>query len=226
MSAAPAGAEPWKDLLMRGVIEARTAERVAELLAAMITGSWEDEALRLEFGDQTVFDQLRIDPYYRFTAARHPDLAPCFHRVIEQSATRRVGLTHGDWSPKNFLVSGSEVMAIDFEVIHLGDPSFDAAFLLNHLLLKSFHHPQWASQYQEAANSFWRTLSARLPKDCDWFEQAALGHLGCLLLARIDGKSPAEYLRSEETRGRVRQFARQLILSPPASIGEVFENHA
>ena len=30
-------------------------------------------------------------------------------------------------------------MAIDFEVIHFGDPSFDAAFLLNHLLLKTFY---------------------------------------------------------------------------------------
>ncbi len=72
-------------------------------------------------------------------------------RSVEESAARRVSLTHGDWSPKNFLVGGDQVMAIDFEVIHFGDPSFDSAFLLNHLLLKSFYRPQWRESYAEAA---------------------------------------------------------------------------
>ena len=221
MSAARAGSVCWKDLLLNGEIRLETAERVGELLARMAGVSWRESAWEREFGDQTVFDQLRIDPYYRATARRHADLAPAARRLIEESAARRVSLVHGDWSPKNFLVDGDDVMAIDFEVIHFGDPAFDAAFLLNHLALKSFHRPQWADSYAQAAAGFWRKFVAGVPRE-SWIEPATLRHLGWLMLARVDGKSPAEYLREAAVQDRVRRFARDLIVSPPGSVAEVF----
>src|SRR5947207_4777249 len=116
---------------------------------------------------------------------------------MPDSSSRRVRRVHGDWSPKNFLVSGGAVMAIDFEVIHFGDPSFDSAFLLNHLLLKSYRMPEWRSGLRSLALCFWETLVSTLPGDSDWFEAATIQHLGCLLLARIDGKSPAEYITAD-----------------------------
>src|SRR5260370_36213680 len=105
----------WKEILLEGKIEVRTAERVGGLLALMASVSWRGAAWESEFGDQTVFDQLRIDPYYRAAARKHPDLDMQAARLIEQAPGRRVSLTHGDWSPKNFLVDGDRVMAIDFE---------------------------------------------------------------------------------------------------------------
>jgi len=221
MTAAPATAASWKDQLLAGEIEIETARQVGALLARIVTVSWRDPAWEQDFGDQTIFDQLRIDPYYRATARKHPDLAPHAARLIEQSASRRVSLTHGDWSPKNFLVDGPHVMAIDFEVIHFGDPSFDSAFLLNHLLLKSFHRPQWADHYTEAAVAFWQTFVNGVP-DASWIEPATLQHMGWLLLARIDGKSPAEYIRDPTLQEKIRRFARQMILSPSHSVSEVF----
>lgn len=222
MDAAPAGSVCWKDLLLGGEIRPETAETVGALLAAMVGVSWRNPVWASEFGDQTVFDQLRIDPYYRTTARRHPDLAPRAERLMRESAARRVSLTHGDWSPKNFLVDGVHVMAIDFEVIHFGDPSFDLAFMLNHLLLKSFYRPQWADLYKEAANRFWQVFVAEAPA-ADWWDQATVQHLGWLLLARVDGKSPVEYLRDAALRDSVRQFARNLIVSPPESVAKVFQ---
>jgi len=221
MSAAPAGAVTWKQLLLEGTICEETAERAGRMLARLISATGTPDATR-EFGDQTVFDQLRLDPYYRSTARRHPELAPCFTRLIEDSGNRRVSLVHGDWSPKNFLLDGASMLAIDFEVIHFGDPSFDAAFLLNHLLLKSFYRPQWRAGYAGLARRFWTVLSAGLPPGFEWMEAATLRHLGGLLLARIDGKSPAEYIREEGLKQRIREAARELILAPPHSIGDVF----
>ena len=113
-------------------------------------------------------------------------------------------------------------MAIDFEVIHFGDPAFDTAFLLNHLLLKSFYRPQWKDLYAAAAARFWQTYLAGVPRE-DWIEPATLQHLGWLMLARVDGKSPAEYIRGPALIDRVRRFARQLIAAPPTSTGEVFK---
>lgn len=108
-------------------------------------------------------------------------------------------------------------MAIDFEVIHFGDPSFDAAFLLNHLLLKSFYRPQRRQLYVEVAGRFWSAL-----QQPDWFESATIEHLGGLLLARIDGKSPAEYIRDSQLKERIRQFARELITDPPRRVLDVW----
>jgi 5-methylthioribose kinase len=223
MAAAPREAETWKALLMRGEGGAPVAEAIARMLAAMVSASWRDPEAERLFGDQTVFDQLRLDPYYRTTASRHPDLRPQFDQLLRESSCRRVSLVHGDWSPKNFLVSSSGVMAIDFEVIHFGDPSFDSAFLLNHLLLKSFYRPEWSAQFARLAERFWEVYRAGLPPGCEWIEPATLSHLGCLLLARIDGKSPAEYITEPALQARVRQVAQRLIVSPPAHVTDVFE---
>ncbi len=223
MSAAPANAATWKSILLRGEFELCVAERIAGILATMVSASWGDPESERVFGDQTVFDQLRLDPYYRTTAARHPDLRPNFDRLMHASSARRVSLVHGDWSPKNFLVSPGAVMAIDFEVTHFGDPAFDSAFLLNHLLLKSFYRPQWGAELARLALRFWEVYRAMIPADCDWIEAATLAHLGCLLLARIDGKSPAEYITEAPLRETIRRFARNLILSPPTRVADVFE---
>ncbi len=221
MSAAPPDSTPWKDLLLKGDIAFDTACVAGSLLGRIVSATWHDASCEREFGDQTVFDQLRLDPYYRFTAARHPDLASHAVRLIESTSLRRVSLTHGDWSPKNLLVGRGSVLAIDFEVVHFGDPSFDSAFMLNHLLLKSFARPQWRKAYAGAALGFWRTFLSAIP-DTAWIEAATLQHLGWLLLARIDGKSPVEYLREPSLRDEVRQFARNLILAPPQSVAELF----
>ncbi len=223
MTAAPATAATWKSLLLEGEFDLSVAARIARILAAMVSASWRNPEAERLFGDQTVFDQLRLDPYYRTTALRHPDLRPHFERLMRESAARRVSLVHGDWSPKNFLVSDDAVMAIDFEVTHFGDPAFDSAFLLNHLLLKSFYRPQWSAELARLALRFWEIYRAAIPSDCDWIESATLAHLGCLLLARIDGKSPAEYITEPVLCDRIRGFARHLILFPPAQIAAVFE---
>jgi len=202
MTACPG--EPWKTQLLRGEVRLDVAAKIGELLGAM----WRSPLGEDEFGDQTAFDQLRLDPYYRATARVHPDLAEAFDRLLRP---RRIALVHGDWSPKNFLVDGDRVVAIDFEVVHFGDPAFDIAFLLNHLALKSFLAPR----YWPAAERFLEALPA------GWPEERTIAHLGALMLARVDGKSPVEYL-SEAQRVRVRSVARELILRPPDTVREVF----
>ena len=222
MTAAQPPADNWKELLLAGDGRLDIAQRAGTLLATLVSSTWKNRAWEAEFGDQSVFRQLRIDPYYRTTAARHPDLRMHFERLIQTSADRRVSLVHGDWSPKNLLISGDQVMAIDFEVVHFGDPAFDSAFLLNHLLLKSLYMPTRRAVFSDLAAEFWDAFTGGLPPGTEWIERATIEHLGCLLLARVDGKSPAEYLTSEELKERVRRRARDMIRNPPATIAEVF----
>ena len=206
MEAAPDGVEDWKTRLMRGERDQRVARQTARILVEL--GQWTagSERWREEFGDQHCFKQLRLDPYYRFTAERHPDLREAFEEAISL-AQRPLAMVHGDFSPKNLLVAhgGGGVTLIDFEVVHYGDPAFDAAFLLNHLLLKGA-----------------RALGHVCAAELRGFETAAvIRHLGCLHLARVDGKSPAEYLTGAQ-RVTMRAAARELIRHPPKTIEEIF----
>jgi hypothetical protein len=223
MTAAPAHAVTWKAMLLRGETEVGVAESVARIQGSIMRATWNSSEWLRKFGDLTAFDQLRLDAYYRFTARRHPDLDHRFQIAIQRCQQQRVCLVHGDWSPKNMLVEGNTAMAIDFECVHFGDPSFDTAFLLNHLLLKSFHNPRLAPEYALLAGIYWKTLSEMLPAECEWLEAATLLHVPLLLLARIDGKSPVEYITCEQLRERIRRFARDLVLNPPERIVEVFE---
>ncbi len=232
MTAAPAGARPWKTDLLEGRIEAPLAARAGALLAAIHAFSHGHAEIRERFADQTCFEQLRVDPYYRTCARRHPELAAPIGALIEAMDGRRLALVHGDYSPKNMLVmrqgawqgeaGAPELFLIDFEVVHYGDPAFDTGFCLNHLLLKSFHHPRRRAEYRDAARAFWSAYVAGVPRPiAEGIEEATCHHLGALLLARVDGKSPAEYL-GEAAGAEVRAAARRVLLERPRRLEEVF----
>jgi 5-methylthioribose kinase len=217
MRAAPDGAVHWKSQLLLGEIDTRVARRAGEIHRAMLAASRASASWAEEFGDLAVFEDLRVDPYHRFTAARHPDLASHFDRAIERARNVKSGIVHGDWSPKNLMVSGNSVMAIDFECAHYGDAAFDLAFLLNHLLLKSLHRPEDAPRFRAAAMAYWSGLSEPA------LEAPALELLPLLLLARVDGKSPVEYITDSEAKEHLRAVARQLLQAPVRDIAALWE---
>lgn len=221
MTAAPAGAEPWKALLMQGSIDASVGRKAGELLARMMNAGRLAPELRERFADQAVFDQLRVDPYYRTTAIRHPELRATYDALIEDSRDIRTSLVHGDYSPKNMLIRNRSIFLIDFEVIHWGDPAFDAGFLLNHLFLKALHLPACKNQLFVAAREFWQALLEGPARDfASEFERMTMRHLGALMLARIDGKSPVEYIQSEQEKNQVRGVARRILLEPAYTLEE------
>ena len=220
MTAAPSDGRNWKEQLLDGHIDVRVAGRVGHMLGtihrhSLVAGN--DAPGELDhFSDLECFVQLRIDPYHRSTAAAHPDVAQAIEgeaRRMLPSARQDRALVHGDFSPKNIIVSGegsqARVLLLDFEVVHLGNPVFDVAFMLNHFTLKAIYNPALARRYCEAAAEFWAeyvgTAGGRFG-DAQARERNTVRQLGALLLARIDGKSPAEYITDE----RQKEYARAL----------------
>ena len=219
MRAAPPGSADWKTRLLAGDCSERTARQAGSTLGLMIRATWGDAACRERFADRAAFDQLRTDPYFRTAGARHPRIAALVERWIETSSARRVALVHGDWSPKNLLVHDGGIVCIDFECAHFGDPSYDAGFMLNHLILKAFRRPGLAPSYLRLARiAFAWTLGMLPPAALEWFEAASVRHLAFLLLARVDGKSPVEYLDAEDIRDRVRRLALRWIDDAPPTV--------
>ncbi len=151
MEAAPPDAADWKTLLLNGVCDRGTARRAGATLGLTIRETWGRSDFAERFGGRRAFDQLRTDPYYRALGRLHPAVRPALDAWIDAQQERRKAMVHGDWSPKNMLVSAAGLTVIDFECAHFGDPSYDAAFLTNHFLLKAFHRPRLAGRYFELA---------------------------------------------------------------------------
>jgi 5-methylthioribose kinase len=227
MTAAPTEHRTWKQLLLAGELDSGKAIAVAcgELLAAVHAGSWQDEQVAAQLDDRDYFERLRIEPYYRSIAKRHGDLAEPIERLIESVASHRRCLVHGDFSPKNLLVWPGHVMLIDFEVGHYGDPAFDLGFFLTHLLLKSVWAGERGGEYQQIAGLFWQTYRSEMlhsvaKEEVAALEQRILLNLAGCMLARVDGKSPVDYLTGEQ-QAVVRDLARKWLRKPLESLAEV-----
>jgi aminoglycoside phosphotransferase (APT) family kinase protein len=145
-------------------------------------------------------------------AATPPDVAETIRALAQGVAEARIALMHGDVSPKNILSGPDGPVFLDAETCCYGDPAFDLAFCLNHLLLKCVWHPEHAAAY---AASFVALKDAYFAK-ADWEEHTGLerrtaGLLAALLLARIDGKSPVEYITSERDKAFVRALSKEFL---------------
>ncbi len=205
----PARYPVWKERLRHGHADAAFAAQVGATLAAIHNATTGTAAL---FPTDDIFYAIRLEPYLVATGVRHPDLRARFDALVDETRQTRVCLVHGDVSPKNILAGPHGPVFLDAECAWYGDPAFDLAFCLNHLLLKCLWVPRASAAFLE---SFERLAAAYLEAIAfQGVEARAAALLPGLLLARVDGKSPVEYLTDEGQRAHVRRVARRLLQEP------------
>jgi len=214
----------WKSMLRAARVEVAFAGELGEVLAGIHAGTAADPALAARFHTGHLFHALRLDPYLLETAARHPALAPRLRSLVAATAAQRIALVHGDVSPKNILVGPDGPVLLDAECAWYGDPAFDVAFCVNHLLLKCL----WVASARPALIASAHGLVERYLGRADWESRAALAGriaalLPALMLARVDGKSPVEYLDAESDRACVRRFATRGLLEPAAAPADLID---
>jgi hypothetical protein len=219
----PAEYPLWKRQLLDGHVDVDTAARVGVLLATLQNATAGRADVARAFDSTENFHALRLDPYLLATAARHPDLAATLHDLARRTAAGRIALVHGDVSPKNILVGPRGPVLLDAECAWYGDPAFDIAFCLNHLLLKALLLPQHAAALMQAfdtlAGRYFAAVRFEAPAA---LEARAAALLPALALARIDGKSPVEYLVGKpELQDLARRTARPLIVQPAAAMATI-----
>lgn len=208
----------WKAAMLAQQPPRGEAPRVGALLGRIHAASTGPEFDPGQFQNRDDFRALRIEPYLLFTAGKHPDLAAGIEAIANGLYASQTALVHGDVSPKNILIRAQGPVLLDAECATMGDPAFDVAFCLNHLVLKSIHLPALRPALLEAIGHFWSDYAPSV----SWEPPAALearvtALLPALMLARVDGKSPVEYLTAE---GKViaRDQGRRLFLERPAAI--------
>lgn len=200
------GFENWKATMMAGQCDPRLAQQAGALLGDIHRHSWGDADTAKIFDTMEDFQQLRIEPYLLAAAEKHPAIVHELHQEAERLKSSRQCLVHGDYSPKNILFKGNRLVPLDCEVACFADAAFDMAFLLTHLYLKALYlAPQGVSMQtmiQAAVEGYRSTNPDHAPK----IEVNCARLLPMLMLARVDGKSPVEYL-DEDSRQCVREFA-------------------
>lgn len=214
----------WKAQLLAGIVDVNFAAAVGRDLGLIHARSAADPNVPAAFANDDTFEAIRIEPYLRATAQAHPKLAPRFDALARTTLTTRRALVHGDVSPKNILQGANGPVFLDAECAWFGDPAFDLAFCLNHLLLKGAREGADRSLYAGAFSA----LAGAYLAEVDWesvreIEARAAALLPALFLARVDGKSPVEYLTRESEREAVRRCAAPLIADPPPRLMDVAE---
>jgi len=215
----------WKQELMAGRVDVAAARRVGLSLGLLHAASAHRPDLATLFEYAENFHALRLAPYLLATAERHPALRDALHRLAQRTAASGKAVIHGDVSPKNILLGPQGPVVLDAECACWGDPAFDLAFCLNHLLLKKLVHPEGA----EALHDTFRALVSAYFEVVDFeprseLEARAAQLLPALLLARVDGKSPVEYLQTEVQRQQVRDAAAPMLVRPPPVLAQVSDS--
>jgi aminoglycoside phosphotransferase (APT) family kinase protein len=212
----------WKNQLRDGEADAAFAAMVAEALVTIHAMTAADPRIAAEFPTDAIFYDIRLEPYLVATARAHPDRAEQLLALVFATQANKKALVHGDVSPKNILRGPSGPVFLDAECAWWGDPAFDLAFCLNHLLLKCL----WTPRARDAFLLCFDALTAAYLRGVTWelpdkLEQRAAALLPGLFLARVDGKSPVEYITEPAEKDRVRRVARALLADPPGRLGEV-----
>jgi tRNA A-37 threonylcarbamoyl transferase component Bud32 len=214
----------WKAQLMAGVVEIATAMAVGGQLAAIHRATAGNEEVARRFATDATFRAIRLDPYLAAAGRVHPTCSAALDALIVVTASTKLALVHGDVSPKNILVGPEGPVFLDAECAWYGDPAFDLAFCLNHLFLKCLYRPDRAEPLLEAASA----MRAAYLGVVDWEQPPTLEArvarlLPGLMLARVSGKSPVEYLTAGRDKDRVWGFAERHLLTPVETVPDLVE---
>lgn len=224
MERVPLESTVWKSDLLNDIFYPEVARELGKTLAEWHLFGAKNPKYQAQFMEDSLFEQLRVDPFYRFVSARNPPLQTSISRLIDELESDHSTIVHGDFSPKNIMVdSNHHIYILDFEVMHVGNSIFDLAFLLAHLLCKFFRaeNDQIASELSNLAQEF-----------LDAYEQlhsvgsSLSSHTALIALARVEGKSPVNYLNAKQQE-KLQSFTKQvLMMSNPLDARDLFDMSA
>jgi len=210
----------WKSELRDGHVDPVFAAVTGNTLATIHAGTAGSDAVAEAFSTDAIFHSIRLEPYLEATAEKHPAVASELMDLSRATAAQKRCLVHGDVSPKNILVSAAGPRFLDAECAWYGDPAFDVAFCLNHMLLKCLWVPEFTAGYLACFDNLSHAYFQNLTGDDDR-ERRTAALLPGLLLGRIDGKSPIEYVTDEAVRDLVREFATLFLRDPPPDLSTI-----
>lgn len=211
--AAPADCSMWKSDIMNGIFDFEVARKTMEALAKVHNRCHMDSKLAEKFKDTSIFYQLRISPLIEFVVEKYPDLAEIGGRLKKRLLETKTNLVHADYTPKNILVKKDRSICIlDYEISHFGDPAYDLGLFTAHIVLKSAYLEKYSAavlnMLVHMTDTYFSTMNYSDPVK---LEESCMEILGMMMIARIDSKSPVEYITCDNTKQLVRNMAKRLL---------------
>ena len=225
MSRLPRSCTNWKIDMLEGRIYPEMGAKLGKILAAWHNVAAVSDEIKAKFMEDSLFEQLRVAPFYRAVMDKNPDLQPVISKLINEITTVKSTLVHGDFSPKNIMATvDHRPIVLDFEVAHIGNPVFDLAFLIAHLLCKTIHAmqvkekdllvdtaKQFLASYQQNTRL---NVATSLPH-----------HIALIALARVEGVSPVNYL-DESAQQRLVALTKSALLDSGMTVTHLLESAA
>ena len=201
-----------KSLLLSKKINIKLINKISRSLFKIHKKSRGSKIKNKYKGNDKNFFDLRLDAYFNEVKRVHPKLIKKVNKIILDYRKNSSTLIHGDFSPKNILTNNKVIKFIDAETCNYGDPVFDLVFFTNHLLIKSIFIPSKKKLFLESYKNFFDTYIKLL----DWenrknFCQRCINMIPIMLIARVDGKSPVEYIKDKSTKNNIRKLSFRLI---------------
>ena len=170
------------------------------------------------------FFDLRLDPYFNEVAKVYPQLKRKVNKINANYKKSSITLVHGDFSPKNILVGKNKIIYLDAECCNYGDPVFDLVFFSNHLLIKSIFISEKKELFLKAYKLFYKQYMRNLSKyEYKNYLKRILDMTPVMLLARVDGKSPVEYIKTKRIKNKIREMSFKMIDEKLLSLENVLD---
>ena len=221
MNRLPRESTVWKTDLLEGVIKPSVGSDLGKILAAWHKFGVNSPTSKENFREDSLFDQLRVTPFYRAVAKVNPLLDARIQELIKEITTKKITLVHGDFSPKNIMITKQgKPIVLDFEVMHTGNPVFDLGFISAHLLCKFLRTEDEVQRtvLRKTAISFINSYS----QACNIIVSKSLPHhVAVIALARVEGVSRVNYL-DEAAKTRIQDVTEAAIADHRATFEGLF----
>lgn len=212
MELIPPNARNWQSEVEAGRAHADVGGWAGETLGLWHAQTAGDAEVGAAFADYESFEQLRLSPFHQSVVERLPEAAEHVTPRIDELRERRC-FVHGDYAMKNTLVGPERSWVLDFEVAHYGNPIFDLGFFLSFVVLSAVRWPALQPELRVLADRFVRGYADAVGEGFAGSDVDVTAHTGCLVLARTDGKSPAQFL-NPQAREHARGIGFSLLRTP------------
>jgi len=223
MSHLPRSCTNWKTDMLEGRIHPEMGRELGLILAKWHNAAALSLEIKAEFMEDSLFEQLRVAPFYRAVAAVNPQLNQVINALITEITEVKITLVHGDFSPKNIMATtDNRPIVLDFEVAHTGNPVFDLAFLLAHLFCKIIRTQNISEKALLLATAIQFHNSYKAHTQLAVAESLPR-HIALIALARVEGVSPVNYL-DQPAQQRLIAITKAALLDSGMSFEMLFES--
>ncbi len=212
----------WLALLRHGDISPAAAAEVGRLIGRLHSASAHNFAVAQGFGDRAAFRSTCIDPLLAAAARAHPALESRLRGAADSLAS--ITLVHGELVPANTLMGPRGPVLVDADRASYGDPAFDAATCLSHLLILSICQPDWRERFLLCFDAFCAAYLQRVTWEMpEQTEQRAALTIPLILLGELQRQGADEWLLGSRECELVEAFARKLLCDPVWRLAAVRE---